>query len=390
MDIVRRFAAAPPGERSFRDDKPTLLVAWWCTCYAITIIFFRVCGRYVRTERIFREDGVMTLAIIPLLIRMAMVHIVLLYGTNNVDTTNLISLEIRHRQIGSQAVLASRIFYAAYLWAIKLSTSMFLYTLTETVWKKSHQRILWCLHGLLAATFIATIIADLAACQPFTHYWQVVPDPGPQCRQGYAHLLTMGILNIVTNLALAVFPIPMIMKSSLPKSRKLNVIFLMSLPLIGVAITSYQMPGVIANHGRQQLRSLIASIDILVATFTSNAIVLISLIQDRGYKKSKFKFNNKNNNNSNSATLKSSTKLANGYSGRSTVAAAAMKNSWGSDEDLMREEEGGSLSDGKMGNEAGAAVMMDTLDVKKPVQAKLQEIRVNQTWEVIDEGPRRD
>ncbi|KAH8820806.1 hypothetical protein F5884DRAFT_61335 [Xylogone sp. PMI_703] len=380
MDILRRFAAAPPGERSFRDDKPTLLVGWWCTCYAIAVIVVRVCGRYVRAERIFREDGVMTLAIIPLLIRMALVHIVLLYGTNNVDTFGLTPREIHRREIGSQAVLASRIFYAAYLWVIKLSTSMFLYALTETVWKKSHQRILWALYGLLAATFLAVVIADLAPCQPFSRSYQVVPDPGPKCRQGYTFLVTMGILNIVTNLALAVFPIPMIMKSSLPKSRKVNIIFLMLLPLVSVAITSYQIPGVIAHHGRQQLRSLLASIDILVATFTSNAIVLISLIQDKGYKKSKFKYNNGAN------SLKmSNIKLANG--GRSAAAVAAYKNSWGSDEDLMREE--GSLSDGK-GGVTESVVMLDTLDVKKPAQAKLQEIRVNQTWEVIDEGPRRD
>lgn len=113
MDIVRRFAASPPELRSFRDDKPTLLVSWWCTCYAITIIFFRVCGRYVRTERLFREDGVMALAIVPLLIRAALVHVVLLYGTNNVNTLDLTLSEIRRREIGSQAVLAARFFYAA-------------------------------------------------------------------------------------------------------------------------------------------------------------------------------------------------------------------------------------------------------------------------------------
>lgn len=256
---------------------------------------------------------------------------------------------------------------------IKLSTSMFLYALTETVWKKSHQRILWGLHGFLGLTLLATLIADLAPCQPFSHNWQVVPDPGPQCRQGYPVLLTMGVLNIITNLALAIFPIPMIIKSSLPKSRKLNISILMALPLVSVGITCYQMPGVIQHHGSQQLRSLIASADILTVTFTSNAIVLISLIQQRGYKKSKFKYTN-------AATMRNSIKVTGGR-------AAVMKNSWGSDEDLMRED---SLSDAKSGNGGGSSIVMDTLEMKKPPQAKLQEIRVNQTWEVIDEGPRKD
>jgi len=105
------------------------------------------------------------------------------------------------------------------LWAIKYSVSFFLRTLTESVWQRSHQRLLRYLHIFLAATFVATVIADLSACQPFTHYWQVIPDPGPQCRQGAAHLLTTGILNIVTNLMLIIFPIPMILKSRLPLKR---------------------------------------------------------------------------------------------------------------------------------------------------------------------------
>jgi hypothetical protein len=96
---------------------------------------------------------------------------------------------------------------------------MFLRTLTESVWQRSHQLYLRYLHIFLAVTFVATIVADLGACQPFSHYWQVVPDPGPQCRQGSAHLFTMGILNIATNLVLIIFPIPMILKSRLPIKR---------------------------------------------------------------------------------------------------------------------------------------------------------------------------
>ena len=113
MDLLRRFADAAPPLRTFHEDKPTLLVSWWCTFYAITIILFRFCGRYIRTEKVFVEDGLMIVAIVPLLMRMAFVHVILLYGTNNTVTTGLTSLEIQHRQIGSKLVLASRVMYAA-------------------------------------------------------------------------------------------------------------------------------------------------------------------------------------------------------------------------------------------------------------------------------------
>jgi hypothetical protein len=55
----------------------------------------------------------MLLAIIPLLTRMGFVHVVLLYGTNNISTIGLSAKDIHRREIGSQLVLASRIFYAA-------------------------------------------------------------------------------------------------------------------------------------------------------------------------------------------------------------------------------------------------------------------------------------
>ena len=78
----------------------------------MTIISFRVCGRYVRTEKIYSEDTIMILSTVPLLIRMALAHVVLKYGTNNVNTINSTIQNIRQRETGSQVVLAARIMYA--------------------------------------------------------------------------------------------------------------------------------------------------------------------------------------------------------------------------------------------------------------------------------------
>lgn len=67
----------------------------------------------MRAEKIFLEDGIMVGAMVPLLIRMAFVHVVLIYGTNNTKTEGLSSENIKHRELGSQLVLISRIFYVA-------------------------------------------------------------------------------------------------------------------------------------------------------------------------------------------------------------------------------------------------------------------------------------
>lgn len=114
MDLVRRlYSTEPPPATTKVDDNPTLLVSWWCTGFALAIILVRLSGRYIRTERLFREDKIMALSIIPLMLRMGLVHVILIWGTNNAITTGLTDLEIHHREIGSRLVLASRIMYAA-------------------------------------------------------------------------------------------------------------------------------------------------------------------------------------------------------------------------------------------------------------------------------------
>ena len=61
---------------------------------------------------LFKEDKIMALSLIPLLLRMGLVHLILLWGTNNTTTAGLTSVDISHREIGSRLVLASRIMYA--------------------------------------------------------------------------------------------------------------------------------------------------------------------------------------------------------------------------------------------------------------------------------------
>lgn len=55
----------------------------------------------------------MALAMVPILARMGLVHVVLLWGTNNTIATGLTPEDIHHREIGSGLVLLARIMYAA-------------------------------------------------------------------------------------------------------------------------------------------------------------------------------------------------------------------------------------------------------------------------------------
>ncbi|KAF2465584.1 uncharacterized protein BDR25DRAFT_270242 [Lindgomyces ingoldianus] len=315
------YQESPPERRSRISNNPTLLFSWWCTIFSLVIIGFRLSGRYIRNERLFREDKIMAWSIIPLMARMGFVHVVLIYGTNNVDVDGLDDpLLLHHREIGSKMVLCARIFYALFIWMAKFTVSEFLKRMTERFWKKGYEMGLRLIRGFLVATFIAVVIGTLAECDPFDHYWQVVPDAGPKCRQGYGHLLTMGVTDIITDVLLVLFPIPIIIRSAMPLKRKLSLISLFSLSLILIGIAGARVPLVIKRFGLQQFRTVLASVEILAAAAVSNAIILGSFLRDRGIKKSKYRFGSATD----SMDRRSSTR-------RPTLQP------WGSDEDLARD-----------------------------------------------------
>jgi hypothetical protein len=281
----------PPPLRPFQEDKPTLLVCWWITLFCTVIILMRVGGRFVRSERLFREDRVAALALIPLYLRMGVVHVILIYGTNNAQLAgaHLSEKELHDKRTASGLVLLSRILYAATLWTLKNTILEFFRRLNVT-WERSYEITLTVIRCTLVATFVAVVISDLAECHPFSHYWHVLPDPGGQCRQGYAQLLTMAVCNVLTDLLLVVFPIPVIVGSGMTFKRKVQLILLFSLSLAPMTVTLYRVPHIIDDNGSQSSRSLYASVELLFATVAANALVLGSFVRDRGVKKRRFKY----------------------------------------------------------------------------------------------------
>lgn len=209
---------------------------------------------------------------------------------------------------------------------LKNTVLEFFNRLSGLTWSRAYQNSVLVARCILIITFIAVVISDLAECQPFDHYWQVLPDPGGHCRQGYVNLLTNGVCNVLTDLLLVVLPIPIIVSSQMALTRKIQLVLLFSMSLLVVIVTLYRLPRVIEAHGRQQLRSLLASIELLVATGVANALVLGSFVRDRGVKKRRFKYG--------SVAGESGQGTDSGNrSRRPTVAERA----WGSDDYLFRD-----------------------------------------------------
>lgn len=211
----------------------------------------------------------------------------------------------------------------------KLSILEFLKRTTTTTWSRTYDLILRFVYGFLLITFIAIIIGTLTECQPFPHYWQVVPDPGPQCREGLVQLIIMGVCDIVTDVVLIAFPIPVVLRSSMPLRKKFSMIILFCLSAILIAITAYRIPTTIERRADQPYRSLLASLEILAATGVSNAVIIGSFIRDKGVKKAKFRAASLGD-----ISFTGSNNLQRVGTTRSAV--VTMKH-WGSDEDLVRD-----------------------------------------------------
>lgn len=147
----------------------------------------------------------------------------------------------------------------------------------------------------------------------------------------------------------------------------------LSLPLLSIALTSYAVPRILEKRGAQQFRSLLASFDVLLATFTSNALVLLSLLQGRGYRKTKYRAPPYSHDDQ-YALSKKPTSVGRRFS------------KWGSEEDLVGEDPmGEDVRDFRSDAERNAeknAKRAAGVSVEEPPKAKLQDIRVEQTWKI--------
>ena len=99
----------------------------------------------------------------------------------------------------------------------------------------------------------------------------------------------MGAADILTDVLLIVFPVPIVMYSSMSVKRKISLLLLFSLSITLIAITGTRVPLVIQQRGSQQYRTLWASCEILAAAAVSNSLVLGSFIRDKGIKKRKYR-----------------------------------------------------------------------------------------------------
>ena len=132
----------------------------------------------------------------------------------------------------------------------------------------------------------------------------------------------MGVCDIITDVVLIAFPIPVVLRSKMPLHKKLSLISLFLVSGVLIGITGYRIPSTINRHADQPYRSLIASLEILAAAFVANVVIIGSFIRDKGVKKAKF-----------DPTTSAASDSQRGITRTRTKSVTL--HHWGSDEDLV-------------------------------------------------------
>ncbi|KAI5789646.1 hypothetical protein DFH27DRAFT_207185 [Peziza echinospora] len=297
-------SSAPDFRPTFM-DRSILLMTWWCSISALVIVLVRVIGRYCRTLTMYRDDRLMLASILPLALRLGLAHLVLRLGTNNINLDGFdkfttpkgdeeviewgLEKEISRREMGSKIVLVSRLAYVAFIWSQMFCITEFHKKLNLSFRHQAYKTGLNAIRWSLVVTFVAIMIAVLAECNPFPHFWQVSPDPGPKCRRGNAPLIATAVCSSATNLIIALFPLPAVLMSKLKLERKILLTCSLSLSLIPAALAIYRVPFVLSYNSSQGQRSLYASFECLASCVVANAIVLNAMVRGKGPQRNKFR-----------------------------------------------------------------------------------------------------
>ncbi|PUU76754.1 hypothetical protein B9Z19DRAFT_989308 [Tuber borchii] len=194
-------------------------------------------------------------ALAALVVRVVLIHLVLMNGTNNLsDPRNLSDGERRRREFGSKMVLITRTCYVLFIWFMKFGIVSFY----ERIVVKLESRRVWLKYLIFGR--------------------QVYPDPGEACSSSQAQLYTTGVCNIFTDLILIIYPLPIIFNTGLRLRRKLQIGGLFSLGFFVIIVTIFRLTFVVRNNVLLKWRALFGHIEMLVACFVANAPALYRTI----------------------------------------------------------------------------------------------------------------
>ncbi|ETS82851.1 hypothetical protein PFICI_04727 [Pestalotiopsis fici W106-1] len=154
--------------------------------------------------------------------------------------------EAAQRQLGTKWFLIGWFTYIGLIWTLKMNM-LFLY-----------QRIvghLWVRKSILPAMIIvgtsaiAMWVLLATACRPFNHLWQIYPDPGAYCfPQSSLFLITILVVNLVTDFCILLIPIPIIIPLKVSPTRKVGLTILFGAGIFTMVAAILRVHFVVEEH----------------------------------------------------------------------------------------------------------------------------------------------
>ncbi|KAH6673915.1 hypothetical protein F5X68DRAFT_40765 [Plectosphaerella plurivora] len=233
------------------------------------------------------DDAYMAFALLPLIARTACIAFSFIlnpthsYGPATEADAMARGISVEQLQwkyeTSHKLLIPGRIMYALFLWSLKLCILDFYSRFVDVLrWGKLATNILW---WFIVITFMAVIIATLTECRPLSLFW--LPDPSQgSCHRALANLVTMAVLNMVTDIALIAFPFPILRHIKLDGKAKIQLVILFSIAGVVVFITILRLPLILNQAVSQRSRSMWASIEILCACIVTNAAFYYALLKD--------------------------------------------------------------------------------------------------------------
>ncbi|KAH7058670.1 hypothetical protein B0J12DRAFT_369924 [Macrophomina phaseolina] len=203
--------------------------AWFVIGCVVIVLRYIVRFRTVGFRGFAGDDYVTILTLGFYTMDAALVHIVYHTGAN-ADLTPATVSTLTESQIstfvyGSRCEAAAWYSYTALIWCMKFTMLFFYKRLT---FGTLQNRLIKYLFWLCGVTYLAVFLTITFGCFPIQNNWAVRPLPGKQCTFKVQNLLVTVVLNIITDAALLVIPIPILWRLNVTLSRKLAIAALLS------------------------------------------------------------------------------------------------------------------------------------------------------------------
>lgn len=164
------------------------------------------------------------------------------------------STEYHLRVFGSKIQVVGWTTYVCLICTLKMAVLVFYIRLMEGLSNYFRIRI-WIGFGLVASTFVASVVTIYGSCRPLSKYWQINPDPGNACQGAVARPVVWVTFasSVVTDIYLIMVPLPMLWGTRLRLAKKIAATFVLGAGIFVLVCSLLKTVFVIVDpiHGAQ-------------------------------------------------------------------------------------------------------------------------------------------